>query len=1037
MKAIIKRATTAALTAAMMLTAMPAIDFSSVAAATTSVPEGFVYTNGTQFMCDGSPYNYGGTNCYYLTYKSKQAVDNVFSDCKDMGLNVIRVWGHLDAGVKTGQVNSNGYAVFQNSADGSGEKDGVYFQYFDKEKNRPVINEGEDGLQRLDYVIAQAEKNNIKLILTFTNYWQAFGGMEQYCKWVQEAGLGSNLQVDDFYTNETCKQWYKDYVKGLLNHKNVYTGEKLKDSEAVFAWELANEPRVERQDSGCKNDILYNWAKEMSAYVKSVDPYHMVSVGDEGFFNYDRQGDIMKNVVDSDYAFAGGAGVDFDKLMTIDTVDFGTPHFYCDSWNLKITGEGKNGGDDDIDWLKLHAESAQKVNKPVVLEEFGLKDKTVRDEKYKTWLDLIDGTTEDAKFEYQGFNYWMIASYMEDGTYYPDYDGYTVYGPVDVEAEKGTANARKYIVESAAKMNKKNICNVVTPDKSSFNKDTDSDLVLTANMKMGTPIGISYNGTALKKGTDYTISGNKITLKKSYLSKFKSSETPYEFKLLASEGNSPVFKVTIDDNKPQAVLTPDTAEIDRNVKKCSDVTVDITLNGNTLKSITNNGVELNKGSDYTVSGSTVTLSKSYLTTLEKGEATLTFNFEPGKSKSFNIKVNDTTGEDEFDAFESYESSDDLWKSYTRNQGGNEVSLSLADKNGSKALAFGYNIGNPNYCGVTKQLKGKNFSGYKGVSLWIEGDNSGNQITIQLKDKEGRYREGYIDLNFTGSKNVFIPFSEFKAPSWQGGNDTIDTSSITEFSIYAGGSGKTTGTVYIDNIYAADSAVVPDEDVKNINSCAVSLSSSTATYTGEAVKPTVTVKNGSEVLKNGTDYTAAYKNNVNAGTASVVITGKGKYTGTVTKTFKINRKSVSYCASKLSTTSVTFTGDAHKPTATVKIGGKTISSDNYTLSYANNIKAGTGLVKITGKNNLSGYVVKKFTINPKSLKYCKVELKSSTFSYTGKAVKPAVRVKIGDKAVYSGNYTLTYKNNVNKGTATVTITGKGNLQGSVVKKFTIK
>ncbi|MGN0594905.1 MAG: endo-beta-mannanase, partial [Hominimerdicola sp.] len=182
MKSIIRRATSTALAAAMVLSLTPAFDISTDAA---SVPEGFVYTKGTQFMCDGAPYYYGGTNCYYLIYKSQTAVDNVLDDCVDMGLNVVRVWGHLDAGTKTDQVTSNGYAVFQNSADGSGEKDGVYFQYFDKDLNRPVVNEGADGLRRLDYVIAQAEKRGIKLILTFTNYWQAFGGMEQYCKWIQ------------------------------------------------------------------------------------------------------------------------------------------------------------------------------------------------------------------------------------------------------------------------------------------------------------------------------------------------------------------------------------------------------------------------------------------------------------------------------------------------------------------------------------------------------------------------------------------------------------------------------------------------------------------------------------------------------------------------------------------------------------------------------------------------------------------------------------------------------------------------------------
>ena len=57
-------------------------------------------------MCDGSPYYYGGTNCYYLTYKSKSEVKNVFDDASKMGLKVIRIWGNLDVGKKTGEIDS-------------------------------------------------------------------------------------------------------------------------------------------------------------------------------------------------------------------------------------------------------------------------------------------------------------------------------------------------------------------------------------------------------------------------------------------------------------------------------------------------------------------------------------------------------------------------------------------------------------------------------------------------------------------------------------------------------------------------------------------------------------------------------------------------------------------------------------------------------------------------------------------------------------------------------------------------------------------
>ena len=134
-----KRLASTALATAMTLTALPvSVFFISTGAAAEGVPSGFAYAQGTRFMLDGSPFYYAGTNCYYLTFKSQEAVDNVFKDAEAMGLKVIRVWGNLDVGVKTGTTDSEGKPVFTNNNDGPGEKDGIYFQYFDKARLRII-----------------------------------------------------------------------------------------------------------------------------------------------------------------------------------------------------------------------------------------------------------------------------------------------------------------------------------------------------------------------------------------------------------------------------------------------------------------------------------------------------------------------------------------------------------------------------------------------------------------------------------------------------------------------------------------------------------------------------------------------------------------------------------------------------------------------------------------------------------------------------------------------------------------------------------
>ena len=159
---------------------------------------------------------------------------------------------------------------------------------------------------------------------------------------------------------------------------------------------------------------------------------------------------------------------------------------------------------------------------------------------------------------------------------------------------------------------------------------------------------------------------------------------------------------------------------------------------------------------------------------------------------------------------------------------------------------------------------------------------------------------------------------------------------------------------------------------DLKTCTATLSKSSYTYTGSANKPTVTVKNGSTTLKSGTDYTVAYKNNTNAGTATVTITGKGSYTGTITKTFKITAASLSK-ATVSGLKNKYYTGKALTQAPVVKLGSKTLrSGTDYTVTYKNNKAVGKATVTITGKGNYTGTVSKTFKINPK-----KTTLKTAT------------------------------------------------------------
>lgn len=782
-----KRLASTALATAMTLTALPVSVFLISTDAAAGVPNGFAYTQGTRFMLDGSPFYYAGTNCYYLTFKSQEAVDSVFKDAEAMGLKVIRVWGNLDVGVKTGTTDSQGKPVFTNNNDGPGEKDGIYFQYFDKDLGKPMINEGKDGLQKLDYALYQAEKHGIKLLITFTNYWDAFGGMGQYIKWAQELGI-TGLKKDDFYTNETLKGWYKDYVNGLLNHTNQYTGRKLKDEPSVFAWELANEPRC-NTDAQCKDNILYNWAKEMSEYVKSVDPNHMVSLGDEGFYN--KPYGYYNEYTTSNYAFYGAEGVDFEKLMTIDTLDFGTPHLYLDQWGMKHTGTGQ----DDLLWFKIHGETCAELDKPVILEEFGLTNRTIRDSEYEQWFEVLEGNVYET-VEYAGTNYWMIASYI-DGALYPDYDQYTVYGPEGTDTE----STRQLIMKHAANMTAKNNVNTIASDKLSFDRADNTDLTVTATMKEGVISGITLDGNALTEGKDFTINNNSVTIKASYLKTLELKS--HVFTLNCTAGSSPKFTVNVTDvTIPAPTLDKYIATVDKNLRHYKQVNVGYDKKTSEFRGITVNGKYLTAGTDYTDNGGLVTFSDSFIKSLGEGNVTLVFDFYEGADCEFLLTVTDTSALEDIDTFENYTDDSQLRSAYTPNTNGNNITVSLVDSTNGKAMRFEYDVSLPNgYSGVNHALSQRNVAQYKGVSITLAGDNSGNTFTLQFKDKNDNYFEKEFAVDFYGEKTIKIPFEEFNAPSWQSSSATLDTTGIVQVAFYAGRRGNAdTGAYIIDDVY---------------------------------------------------------------------------------------------------------------------------------------------------------------------------------------------------------------------------------------------
>ncbi|GAB6394994.1 MAG: Ig-like domain-containing protein [Bacteroidales bacterium] len=211
-----------------------------------------------------------------------------------------------------------------------------------------------------------------------------------------------------------------------------------------------------------------------------------------------------------------------------------------------------------------------------------------------------------------------------------------------------------------------------------------------------------------------------------------------------------------------------------------------------------------------------------------------------------------------------------------------------------------------------------------------------------------------------------------------------------------------------------------------------------TYTGDSITPALVVSDGNRTLTPGVDYTVACTNNVNVGTATVMITGIGFYTGSTGKNFTISPKPVANEWIEDIPNEV-YTGDSIKPAVTVTDGSKTLTPGvDYTVAYNHNVDVGTVTVTITGTGSYTGSASKSFSIVTESRRITSDWLDPvPAQTYTGEAIRPAVRVKDGEMTLAAGtDYAVGYDNNINAGTATVTVTGTGNYAGTAYKYFTI-
>ena len=236
----------------------------------------------------------------------------------------------------------------------------------------------------------------------------------------------------------------------------------------------------------------------------------------------------------------------------------------------------------------------------------------------------------------------------------------------------------------------------------------------------------------------------------------------------------------------------------------------------------------------------------------------------------------------------------------------------------------------------------------------------------------------------------------------------------------------------------ETAEIPALSRISISKASVTLSTSTYAYDGKAKKPGVTVKLNGKTLKNGTDYTVSYSNNTKVGTAKVTITGKGNYTGSVSKTYSIKNNFKKATVSGISTKA--FTGKNITQSITVKYNGKTLKNGtDYTVSYSNNKKVGKATVKITGKGKYCGVITKTFKINPAKQEIQKLTAKSKAFfvDWAQKGSATGYEIQYATNSKFTRAKKVTITNNKTDKTTISKLSGKKKYYVRVRSYTTVK
>lgn len=343
------------------------------------------------------------------------AVDSVLDEAVELGVSVVRTWAFRDGDPSIMRPPPLQYRP-------SGFTDRVFSD--------------------LDYVVWQAGRRGLKLVLPLVNYGPEGGGVAQYHRWAARGGeaatyahvestitasYAANWAAADggcprFYSDPVTSDLYKFMARRIVSRVNSYTGIEYRDDPTIMMWELCNGCRC----PGGDGDALHEWVEKMAPYVKGLAPEQLLSAGGEGLMCTGPDGRCagpapssrtssevvtLSDVKAELASWMEGQGVDFARTSRVPSIDVAVYQARIDAWVPSVasalaTRETERTPLVDS-WVAEHEQAARAIGKPLLLEAFGIEEADKWGQRNRLFHDVLSSVTRSRQTS--GSMFWTLG----------------------------------------------------------------------------------------------------------------------------------------------------------------------------------------------------------------------------------------------------------------------------------------------------------------------------------------------------------------------------------------------------------------------------------------------------------------------------------------------------------------------------------------------------------------------------------------------------------------------------------------------------